>query len=480
MGTLPRAAARPPRARARDAGAAPIAVLAVLLMLALAAGVSLRAERAFVQDPAASPTTGRPAPGADRGAADEGPAAAVADADDDGPALARAAEAGLHRMRVQFAQSLLPSMPSADDVDAITSAAAAALGLGGAPAGRARDAGTGSPQAGQPGEAVEVRDLRDPRGQRDAGRPALHEPPPQRRLTLPPAGRGAMRLPPAEGSVTLVGESTVLIRSHGFTVLTDPGFLRRGERARLGWGLSVARRADPAIDLDELPPIDVVVVSRLRDDRFDRIARRRLPRDVPVVAPASARTELVAMGFESVHALPPWGSLRITRGDETLTLTATPTRRAPSPLSALVPSSMGTLMAFGRDDGRPDDFAYRIWVSGDTGIDDALLEELAPRLAGVDLALLHVGGAPYGLGGSMGDAEGVRTARRLGARTAIPLRLGDYGGKPVPSRAPAADARRVAGEAPGPSRWRLLERGDVHRFAPLQHWALADEVVTAR
>jgi L-ascorbate metabolism protein UlaG (beta-lactamase superfamily) len=433
MGILSRAATGRRCARSRAAGSAPIAILAVLPMLALAAGASIRAELAFARQP---PPQARGVAPDDAGT----PPAPAPAADDDGPALARAAEAGLRRMRVQFSQSLIPALPDANAL--------------------------ASPPATSPASG----DARS-RGALDRAAASL---PPLRRLTLPPSG-GSMRWPLLEGTVSLVGESTVLVRSHGFTVLTDPGFLRRGERARMGWGLSVARRADPAIDLDALPPIDVVVVSRLREDRFDRITRRRLPRDVAIVAPAQARAELVAMGFESVLALPAWGSLEIARGDATLTLTATPTRAGPPLPSSLLPTSMGTLMTFGRDEGRPDTFSYRIWVSGDTRIDDALLVELAPRLPGVDLALLHVGDGPLWIGGSMDAASAVQAAHRLGARTAIPLRLGDYG------RAPAvAEPRQAAGHGPAESRFRMLGRGDVHRFGPPRHWALVDDLAAPR
>lgn len=151
-------------------------------------------------------------------------------------------------------------------------------------------------------------------------------------------------------------------------------------------------------------------------------------------------------------------------------------RAGPPLLSALLPASMGTLLEFGRDGG-DDRFGYRIWVSGDTAVDDALLAELEPRVAGVDLALLHVGDAPLGLGNSMDGASGIAAARRLGARTAIALPLGDYGGTPVPTGALAA--QRTQGDAAAP-RVRVLERGAVHRFAPVQHWARADEAATAR
>lgn len=438
MGTQPRAGAGRMRARARQRGAASAGRLAALATFAtivlLAVDVVPPEDRSPERATPIARTDAPPAVGADPD--DPDPALA---AEDERPALARAAEAGLRRMRVQFAQSMLPALPSADDVDAIAAAVAGA--------------------------------------RREAGPPAPADAPPVRRLTLPPPGP-MTRLPPAEGSVTLVGESTLLIRSHGLTVLADPGFLRRGERARLGWGFAVPRRADPAIDFDELPQVDVVLVSRLREDRFDRIARRRLPRDVPIVAPREARAELVSMGFSAVHALPAWGSLRVTRGDASLTLTATPTRAGPPLLSALVPASMGTLLDFGGAGHGAPGPGYRIWISGDTSIDDALLAELGPRLVDVDLALLHVGGPTLaGLGGSMDGASGVEAARRLGARAAIPLRLADFGGA---GSSPATVAStRAAADARGP-RVRLLERGDVHRFAPVQHWARADEVSATR
>jgi L-ascorbate metabolism protein UlaG (beta-lactamase superfamily) len=310
----------------------------------------------------------------------------------------------------------------------------------------------------------------------DAARFAGEAPGAPRRLSLPSRERPGGNGPPAEGSVTWIGEATVLIRSHGMTVLTDPTFLRRGEPARIVPGMPHLRRSDPAIDIEDLPPIDLIVLSRLREDHFDRLARRRLPRDVPIVVPAAARAELVAMGFASVHALQDWGGLRFDRGDAWLQLTATPTRTGPPGIAALLPVSMGTLLEFGGGEVPPN---RRIWISGDTGIDEALLAELGPRLADLDLALLHVGGtAVLGLGGSMDAAASLRAIARLAPRTAIALRLEDFGGE-APRPTPAALARAAQGVAVGASPVRRLERGSSHRFAPLQQWALAQDAPSA-
>lgn len=458
------------RGRPREAGGAPIAILAVVLTLVLAAGVSSRtatrlsptappagaprsAVDAAAHDYAAAPVdpttrvsaeahvTATPAIGTLPGTtpSDPGPVAGpdVAGPGEREPSIVRAAEAGLARMRAPF-------VPAPQAVP-----------------GHAARPAEGPPRSGADGRA---------------GRASLR---------LSDAGQPLRHGPPAEGGVMHIGEATLLIRSHGLTVLTDPNFLRRGEPARLGPLRTVARGADPALELDALPPIDVVVLSRLREDHFDRLSRRRLPRDVPIVAPAEARGALVAMGFSSVHALEPWASLRVERGDTVLELTATPTRTGPPGLAALLPASIGMLLAFGPSAEAPD---VRIWVSGDTMVDDALMAALAPRLVGIDLALLHLGGAArLGLGGSMSADDGLRAAAALGAHVVVGLRLDDFTGRsgpasrpPVPAD-PAARLRTAAGPATDRPRVRSLERGEVLRIAAPRHWALAaDGAATAR
>ena len=87
-------------------------------------------------------------------------------------------------------------------------------------------------------------------------------------------------------SLTLVGTATTVLRLGPFTLLTDPNFLRRGQRVHLGYGLSSRRRTDPACTIGELPALDAVLLSRLHGDHFDRDHRRsgaaHAPGDVDV------------------------------------------------------------------------------------------------------------------------------------------------------------------------------------------------------
>jgi L-ascorbate metabolism protein UlaG (beta-lactamase superfamily) len=65
-------------------------------------------------------------------------------------------------------------------------------------------------------------------------------------------------------------------------VLTEPNFLYRGERVHLGKGRWTTRRTDPAIEIGDLPDLDLVVLSHLHGDHFDRVAREGLDRSMPI------------------------------------------------------------------------------------------------------------------------------------------------------------------------------------------------------
>ena len=58
-------------------------------------------------------------------------------------------------------------------------------------------------------------------------------------------------------SLTFVGMATTLIRLGGFTVLTDPNFLHKGQRAYLGKGLGSKRLAETPMQPEALETLTV-------------------------------------------------------------------------------------------------------------------------------------------------------------------------------------------------------------------------------
>jgi L-ascorbate metabolism protein UlaG (beta-lactamase superfamily) len=109
-------------------------------------------------------------------------------------------------------------------------------------------------------------------------------------ITLPQDRRTAYESSFAEGSIEFIGTATVIIRYAGFTILTDANFLHRGEQAHLGYGLLATRLTEPSRALEDLPPVDLVILSHLHEDHFDRRVAQDLSRALPIVTtPHAAR-----------------------------------------------------------------------------------------------------------------------------------------------------------------------------------------------
>jgi hypothetical protein len=116
----------------------------------------------------------------------------------------------------------------------------------------------------------------------------------------------------SRASLTFIGTATTLLRLGGFTLLTDPNFLHRGQRAYLGKGMWSRRRIEPALQPDQLPELDAVVLSHLHGDHFDRVARRGLDKSLPVVTTTQAARRLRRWGFAETVPLQPWDTTELT------------------------------------------------------------------------------------------------------------------------------------------------------------------------
>src|SRR4051812_29303499 len=78
----------------------------------------------------------------------------------------------------------------------------------------------------------------------------------------------------SRGSVFFIGNATVLIRCAGFTILTDPTFVHMHEQVSIGYGMHATRLTNPALEIQELPALDLIVLSHFHGDHFDQVAER--------------------------------------------------------------------------------------------------------------------------------------------------------------------------------------------------------------
>lgn len=260
------------------------------------------------------------------------------------------------------------------------------------------------------------------------------------------------------GSVFFVGTATVIISYGGFTVLTDPNFLHAGDHVHLGYGLTSERLTNPAIEIEDLPDLDFVLLSHLHGDHFDRVAEAKLNKALPIVTTGHAARYLEGKGFRPPVALDTWEDIVVRKGEAWVRVTAMPGTHAPGPLRRVLPPVMGSMLEFG--EAGEDEPRLRTYISGDTLIHDAL-KEIPERYPEIDLALLHLGGTRVlGIMVTMDGKQGVEAMETVDPKTAIPIHYNDY----AAFESPLEDFKRAVNEAGLQDRVRYLAHGETHEF----------------
>lgn len=261
----------------------------------------------------------------------------------------------------------------------------------------------------------------------------------------------------SRGSIFFIGTATVLLHYAGFTILTDPNFLHQGDHVHLGYGLRSARRTNPAIEIEQLPSVDFVVLSHMHEDHFDRLVEEKLDKNVPIITTNHAATKLTQKGFTAPQALSTWESLTVTKGDARVRITAMPGRHGPGILSAALPPVMGSMLEF---QYKADKTVFRLYITGDTLV-YADLKEIPKRYPDIDLALLHLGGTKvFGILLTMDAKQGVQAIQIIAPQLNIPIHYNDY----TVFKSPLEDFRQAVQDAGLDDRVRYLSHGETYTF----------------
>lgn len=235
----------------------------------------------------------------------------------------------------------------------------------------------------------------------------------------PPPQRPALpaQVAPGEVAVTFIGHSTFLLQFPGLTVLTDPVFATHaGPFGHLG----PRRVRPPALRLDELPAVDVVLVSHNHYDHLDLgtlrwLARERRPR---FVTSLGNRAWLEARGVAPVVELDWWQAAEVAPG---LRVTGTPAQHfaARTPWDRCRSLWNGFLLhAPGGE----------VFFCGDSGWGPHFAE-LRRRHGPPGLALLPIGAYEprwFMIPVHMNPDEAVRAHLALGARRSIGMHFGTF------------------------------------------------------
>jgi L-ascorbate metabolism protein UlaG (beta-lactamase superfamily) len=252
-----------------------------------------------------------------------------------------------------------------------------------------------------------------------------------------------------------VGTATTLIRFGGFTLLTDPNFLHRGDAVHVGYGLHSTRLTDPALDLEDLPPLDLILLSHFHEDHFDRVVQARLARHLPIVTNADAARALRRLGFQQPRELQTWETWTFRRDDVRLQITAVPAQHTPlRVMQPLLPRVMGSVLTFSRIG--EDAPLLRIYVSGDTLMHHDL-RDIPQQFPDIDLGLFHLGGTRvFGVMLTMDGEQGVAVLRTIAPRIGVPIHYDDYD----VFKSPLSEFQRPVQAAGLAARVRYLGRGE--------------------
>ena len=253
----------------------------------------------------------------------------------------------------------------------------------------------------------------------------------------------ALRAPSSNPSLTWIGHAGVLLRLAGKSILIDPIFSERASPVPFA---GPRRIVPPPFDVQDLPPIDLVLITHNHYDHLDEPTVRQLAqrpgRSPRFLVPLGLKAWFADVGIERVEELDWWQSVR--EGDVTVTFVPVQhwSRRT------LFDTNRSLWGGFAIDGE-----SRRVVHLGDTGYSKDF-RDIGERLGPFDLALIPIGAyAPRWFMESkhLDVAEAIQVRADLRARRAIGIHWGTF---PMADDAPdeppqvLARERERAGLAP--------------------------------
>lgn len=217
--------------------------------------------------------------------------------------------------------------------------------------------------------------------------------------------------------VTWIGHATVLVQAGGLNILTDPIWSDRAGP----FGLGPRRVAEPGMRFEDLPRIDLVLVSHNHYDHMDLATLKRLwERHRPVVVTSLGNDSVIAQAGVPARALD-WGdsvslspaSVRVTRNHHWSSRWFADRNRA-------LWSSFVVALPGGN-----------FFFSGDTGLGDGKWPAEAAALGPIRFAAIPIGAFRFEEGQMANDSHigpqgAIRVWDGLGRPFALPIHWGTF------------------------------------------------------
>ncbi|SFT03397.1 MBL fold metallo-hydrolase [Paenibacillus sp. BC26] len=213
----------------------------------------------------------------------------------------------------------------------------------------------------------------------------------------------------AEPSLTWIGHSTFLIQHSGLNIITDPIWAEK---------LALQRRlSPPGLAIQDVPPIDVVLISHSHYDHLHMKSLEQLKGSKMMIVPVGLAAKLRRKGFSSIIELEWWQSATISG----ITFTFVPaqhwTRRT---LTDTNTSHWGGFII-------ESELAPTVYFAGDSGYFDGF-KEIGSRFD-IDVALMPIGAYEpewFMRQQHVTPEEALQAFLDVGAKRFIPMHYGSY------------------------------------------------------
>ena len=180
--------------------------------------------------------------------------------------------------------------------------------------------------------------------------------------------------------ITFINHSTFLVQTDGLNILTDPVFSERA--SPFSWA-GPKRMRPPGIRFEDLPPIDVVLLSHNHYDHLDIATVRKLNETFhpEFVVPLGVGAFLKQHHIDTYKELDWWQSLRVR---DSFSIQAVPAQHFSGRGFFDRQATLWCGYIIQREHGN-------IYFAGDTGYNDQTFKEIGERCAPINAAIIPIG-----------------------------------------------------------------------------------------
>lgn len=229
--------------------------------------------------------------------------------------------------------------------------------------------------------------------------PALMQPREMTGTACPPSFR---TLESHEVEVVWIGHASFLVRTSSFNALIDPVWAK--------WMGPLKRHRDPGIDIEHLPPIDLVLITHAHFDHLCRMSLKRIADgSQTIIVPKGVGKVLKKLPCESLREMSDWETCTYRDSE----IHFTPAHHWGARYLHDTHREFGGYVIKGPE--------HSVYHSGDSAYFDGFAE--IGRRHDIDTALLPIGAydCPSGREVHMNPEEAVQAFLDLGARKMIPM-----------------------------------------------------------